>query len=127
MQELHQENGIPCQFEKALENQCMEKSDNGWCEEHKNLVCINCGKKAVRECRFTDQGHHISGGFFRCRAALCNDCQHEPYVPGKILFPNHTSHLTKKQARAMLDQALSLEDQWKDRNTKDEEAPEADS
>ncbi len=102
------EDGIPCQFELRWEGQCMEASENGWCDTHIQMRCTRCGKKAVRECNFSD----MTLKSFSCNMPLCDECEHEPYVPGKILFPSHTTHLSKREFDQLKKHALNINDDF---------------
>lgn len=58
-----------CKFDKAWIGQCKNEADeSGYCEEHKDVMCVSCGAKATRECPETGQ--------FVCGAPLCDDCKH---------------------------------------------------
>ena len=58
-----------CKFVKAWIGQCKNDADeSGYCEEHKEIMCVSCGAKATHECSETGQ--------FVCGFPLCDDCEH---------------------------------------------------
>jgi hypothetical protein len=60
---------MKCIFELAWVGQCENDAvENDYCEEHKDIVCVSCGKKATKQCPETGQ--------LVCGAPLCDDCSH---------------------------------------------------
>ncbi len=58
-----------CKFYVAWVSQCKHVADeSGYCEEHKQIVCKSCGKKATHSCSET-MG-------LVCGSPLCNECEH---------------------------------------------------
>lgn len=113
---------IPCQFEMRLIGQCQKKSSSGWCHMHIGVKCARCGKQAVKECEFTDEDlsdkvtpHYV------CEESLCTDCEHQPYVPGKILFPDRHIHLTKQEIATLKQSVARNDGTWHDSNLLDED------
>lgn len=61
---------IRCKFDIAWSGQCKNvATDNGYCDEHKNLMCNSCGKKATHSC-------YETMGPLVCGSPLCEDCEH---------------------------------------------------
>ena len=58
-----------CKFDIAWVGRCEKEAiENGYCEEHKDWHCINCGEKATHSC-------HETFGLV-CGAPLCDNCEH---------------------------------------------------
>jgi hypothetical protein len=107
---------IPCQFEMKWKGQCMEPSESGWCDTHRQMTCVRCGKQAIRECDFNISGHDLPGGtsFFSCYAKLCENCEHQPYVAGRTIIPACDVHLTFAELEEQKRLALRLNSEWSD-------------
>ncbi len=105
-----------CQYIMKWEGRCGQRATNGRCEKHRGIRCVNCGKPtANRECSFVDQGKDNTG-FFACREPLCSNCDHTPYIPGKVVLPDHDTHVTKDEARRLLAPDPPVEGVWQDKD-----------
>lgn len=59
----------PCQFDTGW-GKCGKPTNNGWCSDHENRVCVSCGKKAIRVC-------DAQMGGLMCGCPLCDKCGHD--------------------------------------------------
>jgi len=58
-----------CKYDVCWKGDCDNEvpEENTFCDEHENIKCIHCDKKAVRDC-------HKFNGSFVCGAPLCKEC-----------------------------------------------------
>lgn len=57
-----------CKFDLAWVGKCNKPCEGDFCDGHKNIVCVSCGKPATHECSET-MG-------LVCGFPLCDDCEH---------------------------------------------------
>jgi len=115
MHETSYQNREECQFQTKYGGRCGKSGENGWCIVHKDLRCIVCGKKATKECDFTDVSlDHPPGesDHHECRDPLCDNHEHEPYVPGVIMFPRHHVHMSTEEAEALRSNPYFPAEEW---------------
>jgi len=62
-----------CGFEQADTSLCLVAALGArkFCASHEGAECAGCGKRAVRECPYTNDN-----GETHCRAPLCANCEH---------------------------------------------------
>jgi hypothetical protein len=85
-----------CIFDVAWCGRCTAEATEGqFCDKHKVLICVVCGKQATKECDYAGQ--------FVCGAPLCDECTYFN-DPGKASgnwgFMNH-QHVSKKPSTAL--------------------------
>jgi hypothetical protein len=121
MQETFYINKNICRYRTRFGEPCGRTGNNGWCSEHEGTRCVLCGKKAMRGCDFTDinldHPPHESDCYI-CTASLCDSCEHEPYVPGVIMFPRHQIHVTGEEATNLRSNPVFPPDEWHDTDWK---------
>jgi len=80
-----------CCYQNAWVGRCQKPTAQEFCEEHQDLVCVNCSAKATRQCQHT-------GGFV-CGVPLCEACTHMPPDPkSRNIFGMGGGHASKELA-----------------------------
>lgn len=85
---------MKCKFTEAWVGRCKKNSDESkYCEKHKDIKCVSCGKQATHAC------HETMG--LVCGSPICDDCEHTIYEngcnSGAPLPKNHKSHCKKTE------------------------------
>ena len=108
-----------CNFSKAWIGKCKNEADeSGFCEEHRAVKCVSCGKQATHECDETGQ--------FVCGAPLCDECTHNTHPKGHnggvgfnaLKFPDGMKEHCKKSEQKYAPWYISEENLslWKKEN-----------